>query len=110
MSSFVKSGTKQWVFQRVSNLLIILYSLLMAVLFCTIPLNDFDAVHTLLGQTWFKALSSVCIITFSINSVIAGWQIAGDYVQGTLLNKLFNTLCVVLSLTALVITLFILWR
>ncbi len=109
MSNITKSGTKQWVFQRVSNILIVLFSLLVTVLFFTTPLYSYDTVTALIDKTWFKITASLCMLFFTANSMIAGWQIAGDYVKANIANKIFNIVCILASVTSLVFVIKILW-
>ena len=71
------NGVQQWIFQRFSNIVILIF---IAVLATTLS-NDltYEALLSLFGQTWFKVYLTITLIFASLNSVLAGWQIAGDY-------------------------------
>ena len=109
MMKMINSGTKQWVFQRVCNFVIVVYTALFISMLATSDLNSFEAVSSLFSQTWFKVTTSICIILFALNSVMAGWQIAGDYVKVEPLNKVFNSFCFVISALTSVVVLMFFW-
>lgn len=110
MTSIAKSGVKQWLLQRICNCFIVLYSIMLIGLIIAPPLDNFTAVESLLAQIWFKLVSTVCIFIFAINSILAGWQIAGDYVKGAVINKIFNGLCIIFTTAGLLVALMILWQ
>ena len=109
MMSVARSGSKQWVLQRVSNLAIVIYSALLMFLLASSNIGEFASFSAIFDPMWFKVVTSVCMVAFAFNGVIAGWQIAGDYVKVPLINKLFNTVCIIASLGALVFSLLFLW-
>ena len=109
MMNIFKSGSKQWMFQRLSNACIVAYSLLLVCLLFTVDLSSFTSVSNLFQSTWFKVITSLCVVFFAFNSVLAGWQIAGDYVKQKPLNKLFNMICMIASAVSVVIILATLW-
>lgn len=103
------SGTKQWVFQRVSNVIIVIVSIAMAVVLLTSQLNAYDAFVSLFASMWFKLTATLTVLVFAFNSMLAGWQIAGDYIKSPVVNKLFNFGCVAISALTVLIALFTLW-
>lgn len=105
----INSGTKQWVFQRVCNTLIVAVTILMVVMLFTTPVDSYQALMALFSATWFKAVMSVSVVLFALNGMLAGWQIAGDYMPIPAVNKLFNTACVVLSLFVAALSMYLLW-
>jgi succinate dehydrogenase / fumarate reductase membrane anchor subunit len=105
----INSGTKQWVFQRLCNALIVAVTVLLVVMLFMSPVDSYQAFSALFSATWFKLLISLCLVLFTLNSILAGWQIAGDYIKAPFVNKLFNTLCVVLSLLVSALGVYLLW-
>lgn len=104
-----RHGTKQWIFQRVANLLIVLLSVFFVFVFATFPVDDYASLIGLLSANWFKVIASISLIVLSLNSMLAGWQIAGDYVKGNFVNYLFNTLCIVVSVMIAAFGNYIIW-
>ncbi|ESP92616.1 MULTISPECIES: succinate dehydrogenase, hydrophobic membrane anchor protein [Pseudoalteromonas] len=109
ITGIARSGTKQWVLQRIGNALIVAYSIMLLVLLFNAPISDHQSLRDFLAPTWFKVVSTLCVSIFALNGMLAGWQIAGDYVKGTGANKVFNTLCVILSLTTIAAVIKLLW-
>ena len=108
VGNIFKSGTSQWIFQRVSNLVIVAYSVLLVALLACMPEVNVTELKALIGTSWFKIVSSVCIVVFALNSILAGWQIAGDYIKGAG-GTLFNLVCTVVSLAMAVFGLLLFW-
>lgn len=73
------NGVRQWVFQRFSNIVIIIFALVLV----TVLSSDasYSALTNLLSQAWFKVYLVFTLIIASMNSVLAGWQIVGDYAR-----------------------------
>lgn len=71
------NGVQQWVFQRFSNLVILVFIVVLA----TVMSSEltYEVLSSLFAQTWFKIYLTITLIFASLNSVLAGWQIAGDY-------------------------------
>ncbi|MCF2856679.1 succinate dehydrogenase, hydrophobic membrane anchor protein [Pseudoalteromonas sp. SMS1] len=107
--NIARSGTKQWVLQRISNTFIVGYSMIVAALLLLEPVTTHQALVDFFSPTWFKVLTTICVCVFSFNGMIAGWQIAGDYVQGAAINKVFNLVCVLLSLSMILTMLKLIW-
>ncbi|MBQ4876215.1 succinate dehydrogenase, hydrophobic membrane anchor protein [Pseudoalteromonas luteoviolacea] len=109
ITGIARSGTKQWVLQRFSNALIVLYTLILIGLLVNQPVTDHQSLLAFIEPIWFKVATTLCVIIFALNGMLAGWQIAGDYVKSAGVYKLFNTLCVVLSFTIIVTGIKLLW-
>ena len=105
----LKSGTSQWIFQRLSNLFIVIVCAALAVFFYLNPISNYTDFISLLQTTWFKVVTSIALVVFALNSVLAGWQIAGDYVKQAPVNKLFNTLCIAISLATMLFGVYAFW-
>ncbi|MBQ4811810.1 succinate dehydrogenase, hydrophobic membrane anchor protein [Pseudoalteromonas luteoviolacea] len=107
--NIARSGTKQWVLQRISNAIIVAYSILIVVLLLSEPVTSHQALVNMFTPMWFKVLTTLSVCVFAFNGVIAGWQIAGDYVQGGTINKIFNLACVLLSLSMILTMIKLIW-
>ena len=98
------SGVQQWVFQRFSNIVIIVFALVLA----TSLSSDltYESLTGLFAQTWFKIYLIFTLVFASLNSILAGWQIAGDYAQkANLPNWVLTGLGVVVTLVYFIFTL-----
>ncbi len=74
------NGVKQWIFQRVSNAVFVIFGL---VLLFTILSNGltYDSLVGLFSNGLFKAFAFIALVLACLNAILAGWQIAGDYAE-----------------------------
>ncbi|WP_394179139.1 succinate dehydrogenase, hydrophobic membrane anchor protein [Marinomonas posidonica] len=104
-----RSGTKEWLFQRITNALICVWAIITIVLFIDHQPSNLADFSALLAPIWYKALSSVVLVLGAFNSVLAGWQISTDYVKGLAINLIFNLLVRLVTLVYLVAGMYVLW-
>jgi len=90
------NGVRQWIFQRTTNVFLVIFGLVLLVnAFSGISYESFTA---LMGAGWFRALALVTLILGCLNSVLAGWQIVGDYAKKFHLpEKLLNIVIVLVT-------------
>jgi succinate dehydrogenase / fumarate reductase membrane anchor subunit len=70
-------GVKQWIFQRASNALVVLFGLwLLATLINGVTSSTLNDALT--GDI-SRVFLVIVLVAASLNSILAGWQIAGDY-------------------------------
>lgn len=72
-------GVKQWLFQRSSNLVFVLFGAWFLISVISGAFNDYAGINTLLGSAAAKAVLAIVLLLAALNSILAGWQIAGDY-------------------------------
>lgn len=104
-----RSGTREWVFQRVTNFLICVWALMFVVLlFVSAPL-DSESWRALFEPMWFKLFSSIVLLCVGVNGTLAGWQIGTDYIKVPAINRPYMWLVKVMSLAYVAAGLYILW-
>ncbi|MCV6588253.1 MAG: succinate dehydrogenase, hydrophobic membrane anchor protein [Marinobacterium sp.] len=109
IAEFTQNGTKQWIFQRISNLAIVLYGLVFVALVAGMDTVNYDSWIALYNAAWFKLYSSLTLILVCLNSILAGWQIGADYIKEEGTNKLYNLVVRAGSAFYLVFGLVIFW-
>ncbi len=72
-------GVKHWLFQRGSNLVFILFGAWFLVSFISGGFSDYAGIASLQESVAAKAVLGVVLLLAALNSILAGWQIAGDY-------------------------------
>ncbi len=76
----IKNGVQQWAFQRISNATFVIFGIVLLV-----HLVDggfaYERLMALLANTGFKVYLAVTLLFAALNSVLAGWQITGDYAE-----------------------------
>lgn len=104
-----RSGRNEWIFQRVSNLSIVLWGGIFIAQLYLLKEADHANFLTIFTPLWFKLYTSITLLIISLNSVLAGWQIGTDYVKVPSINRIFITLCISVSAIYAVAGLFIVW-
>ncbi len=103
------NGVSEWLFQRATNFLIVLYGLVMASYFLSKSAADYEAMVEFFSEGWVILFSALVLVLACLNSILAGWQIAGDYLnKDKNLNKLFMRACIAITVIYLFFGLFIL--
>jgi succinate dehydrogenase / fumarate reductase membrane anchor subunit len=107
-----RSGSKEWIFQRVSNIAIIVWLFVYLGLVLSqseLTYETWSAMHSAL---WFKLYSTVTLVLAMFNSILAGWQIGTDYTQKVSLpgfDKGYHAFYFLVTIVYLVAGLAILW-
>lgn len=69
-------GVKQWLFQRISNAVFIIFGLWLLVALIG---GETTTLAALLANGTTQLFLAVVLVLAGLNSMLAGWQIAGDY-------------------------------
>lgn len=92
----VMNGVRQWIFQRTTNVFLVIFGLVL--LITAFSGISYESLSALLEAGWFKTLALVTLILGCLNSVLAGWQIVGDYAKKFHLpEKLLNIVIVLVT-------------
>ena len=105
----VRSGQREWIFQRVSNLSIVLWGALFVVQLFLMTQANYAEFQAIFAPLWFKIYTSITLLIICTNSVLAGWQIGTDYVQKAAFNGVFMFVCKSLSAAYAIAGLYALW-
>ena len=107
-----RNGVKEWIFQRLSNVLIFCYGIFYITMLLTMREVSYDNWLTLHSSLGFKLYSTVTLVIVMVNSILAGWQIGTDYTQKVPLpgfSTIFHGFYLLVSAVFLGFGLFILW-
>ncbi|MFT7490621.1 MAG: succinate dehydrogenase / fumarate reductase membrane anchor subunit [Pseudohongiellaceae bacterium] len=106
----MNNGIRQWLFQRLSNALIISFGIgLLYMLVATDGLS-YSSLSGLLSGGLVSSYLAVVLVFSCINGVLAGWQIDGDYTAKFGLPKnMITIIAIVVSCVFLVYGLLLLF-
>ncbi|MBX2808195.1 MAG: hypothetical protein KTR20_06130 [Cellvibrionaceae bacterium] len=76
----INSGVKQWVFQRIANAAFIVFGIILCVLLAAGDLSHAALVERF-ASSGLRMVLAVMLILACVNSILAGWQINGDYAK-----------------------------
>ncbi len=106
----MNNGVKQWIFQRVSNALIISFGICLLCIFLSEDGLSYTSINELLSGGAFSIYLAIVLVFSCLNAMLAGWQIDGDYASKFGLPKnLITTVAVIASLGLLVFGLLVLF-
>jgi len=98
------NGVQQWVLQRFSNIVLIVFALVFATSLASGL--TYESLTSLFAQTWFKIYLIFTLVFTSLNSILAGWQIAGDYAhKANLPNWVLTGVGVIVTLVYFILAL-----
>lgn len=80
-------GVKQWIFQRLSNVAVIIFGFWLVYFLASPGEFNHSTLIDLFSDRTSQVYLSLTLILASLNSMLAGWQIAGDYAEKFHLNE-----------------------
>lgn len=107
-----RNGVKEWIFQRISNVLIFVFTAFYIFTLLTMPEVNYESWVDLHSGTWFKVYASITLVVVMLNSILAGWQIGTDYTQKVPVpgfEPLFHVFYTVVTIGFLGFGIYILW-
>jgi succinate dehydrogenase hydrophobic membrane anchor protein len=97
------NGVQQWVFQRICNAVFIIFGVVLLVKLFSNGL-DYASLTVLFASTGFKLYALLTLILACANSILAGWQIVGDYAVKFKLPP-----CLMMAVITLVSVTYLVW-
>lgn len=76
-----RNGVREWMFQRISNVLIFVYAAFYIFTLLNMDEVNFETWTALHSAMWFKVYSTFTLVVVMLNALLAGWQIGTDYTQ-----------------------------
>jgi succinate dehydrogenase / fumarate reductase membrane anchor subunit len=104
-----RSGTREWVLQRISNLMICVWGLIFILSILFMDNADFASWQAVFEPLWFKLLTSLVLVLAALNSVLAGWQIGTDYVKAPSVNRVYMAGCIAVTVLYFCAGIYIVW-
>lgn len=103
-----RSGAYDWMVQRVSAVVLALYSVWLVGLLFFVPM-DFAAWSALFEQTWVRVFSLMALISLGAHAWIGLWTVSTDYIKHGLVRFIFQAGCGVVMFVYAVWGVQILW-
>lgn len=102
-------GLRDWVIQRISAILMAIYSIgLIGYLICH-PGLSFAEWHGLFSQQWVKVITILFILAIMWHAWIGVWTIFTDYVKPYILRSILNLLVLFMLVACFFWGVLILW-
>lgn len=107
-----RNGVREWIFQRISNVVIIAFAIFYLAMLASNGAYTYDAWVATHSAMWFKVLASVALVFVAGNSILAGWQIGTDYTQKVPVAgfaPIFHGFYIIVSIACLLFGMRLLW-
>ena len=102
-------GLRDWVVQRVSAMVMAVYSISLIAYVVSTPELTFAEWHGLFAITWVKVATLLFVLALAFHAWVGMWTIFTDYVKHYMVRGVLNV-CAILMLTACFLWAFIiLW-
>lgn len=109
ITSFGRSGLYDWMFQRATAVVLLLYTLMMVGYLLCNPDLTYVEWRAFFDMTWVRVFTLLVILSISAHSWIGLWCVSTDYIKPTGLRFLFQTVCGLVMFAFLVWGVQVLW-
>ena len=105
---FNRSGISDWILQRASSVIMLVYSLVVAG--AVIPDTSYEVWSAFMTQTWMRGFSTLALLAMIAHAWIGVWGVLTDYVTVRMLGSLGDRLRLVfLVLMGILLLLYLIW-
>jgi succinate dehydrogenase / fumarate reductase membrane anchor subunit len=104
-----RSGVSDWLIQRVSAIILALYTLFMVLYLLLTPELTYAAWSGLFDQTWMRIFSLLAFISLAAHAWVGLWTVITDYLKPTGLRVGAQTLVILAIFAFLVWGIQVLW-
>ncbi len=116
VTSFGRSGLSDWLVQRVSAVVILLYVICHAAIIINTPDMDYLQWHALFADPVMKIFSLITLVALCAHAWIGMWTVATDYLtmrmlgeKATFVRFIFLVICIGVLVVYLLWGIMILW-
>ena len=104
-----RSGVFDWLMQRVSAVVLALYTLFLAGYLLASPDLGYSQWAGLFGQLWMRIFSLLALISLGVHAWVGLWTITTDYIKPAMVRFLAQALAGLIMFVYLVWGIEILW-
>lgn len=93
VTNFGRSGAYDWMVQRVSAVILALYTVVLVGIMVFGPDLTYQNWSALFAQTWMRIFSLMALVSLGAHAWVGLWTISTDYLKNGLLRFLFQAIC-----------------
>ncbi len=108
-TSLGRSGLQDWIIQRISAVVLAVYSLYIFYFLLTIPSFSFQLWQALFQNEFFRVMSLLALVSLLLHAWIGLWTVSTDYIKPPAIRFLFQSLLILFCLSCLIWGVQILW-
>lgn len=117
VTSFSRSGLSDFVTQRITAVIIALYTLWVLGFFIANPNVTHETLAAFFGAFWMKVFSTLALLSTVAHAWIGMWTVGTDYIRGhyfgqhsTAIRIVYQLVCMAVLFLYVVLGLQIFWR
>ena len=103
VTSFGRSGLYDWMIQRVTAIVLAVYTVFILGYLVLNPDLSYAQWHTLFEQTWVRIFSLMALLSLGAHAWIGLWTISTDYIKAMVFRFIFQ------ALSGLVMFVYVVW-
>lgn len=107
--SVAHEGLRDWVIQRLSAVIMAVYSVGLFTFILTTPELSFAEWHGLFAETWVKVATLLFVLALAMHAWIGMWTIFTDYVKNFVLRAVLSVVTILMLTACFLWALMILW-
>lgn len=93
VTSFGRSGLYDWMVQRVSAVILSIYTVFIVAYLLINPELTYSQWSGLFETTWVRIFTLLALLSIAVHSWIGLWSVSTDYIKSTGFRFLFQALC-----------------
>jgi succinate dehydrogenase / fumarate reductase, membrane anchor subunit len=93
VTNFGRSGAYDWMVQRVTAVILALYTAFMVGLIIFTPDLDYATWSALFSKTWMRVFSLLALVSLGAHAWIGLWTISTDYLKNGVQRFIFQASC-----------------
>ena len=116
VTSLSRSGVSDWLIQRVTAIVIALYTLVLLGLILMTDNMSFTDWHGLFSSTWMQVFTLLALISICAHAWVGVWTVGSDYLRSRTMGEgadslryVYQIVCILILATYLVWGVKILW-
>ncbi|WP_148254412.1 succinate dehydrogenase, hydrophobic membrane anchor protein [Aidingimonas lacisalsi] len=109
ITNFGRSGLSDWLIQRVSAIILAVYTLFMVGFLLFNPGLDYATWSGLFDQTWMRIFSLLAFVSIAAHAWIGLWTVTTDYLKPTGIRVAAQTIIILAIFVFLVWGVQVLW-
>lgn len=109
-TSLGRNGVSDWLIQRVSAIVLLLYSVFLVAYLVTTPNLDYPTWRALFDQLWMRIFSLMALLSLAGHSWIGLWVVVTDYVTERVMGpKALVIRMIILGVHAVITVSYLVW-
>lgn len=110
VTNFGRSGLVDWLAQRISGVVLLLYVVFLTFFLLTNPALTFNEWEALFQQNWMRTFSLLALLSMIVHAWVGLWSVTTDYITTRQLGAIATPLRLSLQgIAALIAFYYLLW-